>query len=149
MHLFNHIRTFTWQNYFLELNPFLGNCCEDDEDKCDILDGEWVPYSGGAPYTNNTCRWIESHQNCMGNGRPDTGYINWRWSPKSCELPRFDAKKFLETMRDKSWAFVGDSITRNHLQSFICLLSEVRLFVVRFLMFSFQFQKYLSVSYLL
>ncbi|CAI9274505.1 unnamed protein product [Lactuca saligna] len=98
---------------------------KDGSEKCDILDGEWVPYSGGAPYTNNTCRWIESHQNCMGNGRPDTGYINWRWSPKSCELPRFDAKKFLETMRDKSWAFVGDSITRNHLQSFICLLSEV------------------------
>ncbi|XP_071694201.1 protein trichome birefringence-like 23 [Rutidosis leptorrhynchoides] len=94
-------------------------------EKCDIFDGEWLPNPGSPAYTNNTCRWIESHQNCMGNGRPDTGYMYWKWKPKACELPRFDAKKFLEMMRDKSWAFVGDSITRNHLQSFICLLSQV------------------------
>ncbi|KAL8266710.1 hypothetical protein R6Q59_004054 [Mikania micrantha] len=106
-----------------ELNHFQP---EDDEpQKCDISDGEWIPNFGSPVYTNDTCRWIESHQNCMGNGRPDTGYIYWKWSPKTCGLPRFDAEKFLEMMRDKSWAFVGDSITRNHLQSFICLLSQV------------------------
>ncbi|XP_023746112.1 protein trichome birefringence-like 23 isoform X1 [Lactuca sativa] len=93
-------------------------------EKCDIFDGEWIPNSGGAAYTNNTCRWIESDQNCIGNGRPDTGYLHWRWSPKACELPPFDAKKFLEMMRGKTWGFVGDSITRNHFQSFICLLSQ-------------------------
>ncbi|KAF5753519.1 putative PMR5 domain, PC-Esterase [Helianthus annuus] len=99
---------------------------EDNESgKCDITDGEWIPSSSSPAYTNSTCRWIESHQDCMGNGRPDAGYMYWKWSPKGCELPRFDAKKFLETMRDKSWAFVGDSITRNHLQSFLCLLSQV------------------------
>ncbi|KVH95355.1 protein trichome birefringence-like 23 [Cynara cardunculus var. scolymus] len=98
---------------------------DNNSERCDIFDGEWIPNLGDPIYTNNSCRWIESHQNCMGNGRPDTGYLHWKWSPKSCELPRFDAKKFLETMRDKSWAFVGDSITRNHLQSFLCVLSEV------------------------
>lgn len=114
--------------YSLKLNILYANYCEDDgSEKCDVFDGEWIPHSGGPAYTNNTCRWIESHQNCMGNGRPDTGYIYWKWSPKACELPRFDAKKFLEMMRDKSWAFVGDSITRNHLQSFLCILSQVNL----------------------
>ncbi|KAI3710735.1 hypothetical protein L2E82_40526 [Cichorium intybus] len=98
---------------------------DDKSERCDIFDGEWIPNSVGAPYTNNSCRWIESNQNCMTNGRPDAEYLYWRWSPKDCELPRFDAKKFLETMRDKSWAFIGDSITRNHLQSFICVLSQV------------------------
>ncbi|KAK1438499.1 hypothetical protein QVD17_04308 [Tagetes erecta] len=107
-------------NEFIQFQPK-----DDGSEKCNVFDGEWLPHSGGPAYTNNTCRWIESHQNCMGNGRPDTGYIYWKWSPKACELPRFDAKKFLEMMRDKSWAFVGDSITRNHLQSFLCLLSQV------------------------
>lgn len=103
------------------------DCCEDNKsESCDIFDGEWVPDEDIPVYTNNTCRWIESHQNCMANGRPDTGYIYWKWSPKACELPRFDARKFLGMMRDKSWAFVGDSITRNQLQSFLCLLSQVK-----------------------
>lgn len=132
--------------YYLYL--LYANCCEDNEpEKCDISDGEWVPNKGSPVYTNNTCRWIESHQNCMGNGRPDTGYMYWKWSPKGCDLPRFDAERFLEMMRDKSWAFVGDSINRNHLQSFICLLSQVisvlescpfyYLFVVHFLILVF------------
>ncbi|KAI3501387.1 hypothetical protein L1887_29255 [Cichorium endivia] len=79
--------------------------------------------------------------------RPDTGYLYWRWSPKACELPRFDAKKFLETMRDKSWAFVGDSITRNHLQSFICVLSQVEDAIELFHDTDFKNQKWQFLSY--
>ncbi|KAI8024512.1 Protein trichome birefringence-like 26 [Camellia lanceoleosa] len=71
----------------------------------------------GPYYTNQSCRNIESHQNCMKHGRPDSEYLYWRWKPRDCELPKFDPKRFLNLMRNKSWAFIGDSISRNHVQS--------------------------------
>lgn len=88
--------------------------------------GEWVADPTGPSYTNESCHVIEAHQNCMRNGRPDTGYLYWRWSPWDCELPRFDPGKFLDLMRNKSWAFIGDSIQRNHVQSLLCILSQVQ-----------------------
>ncbi|KAJ6729570.1 PROTEIN TRICHOME BIREFRINGENCE-LIKE 26 [Salix viminalis] len=93
--------------------------------KCDLFTGEWVPDPSGPVYTNKSCFQIEGHQNCMKNGRPDSGYLYWRWSPRGCSLPRFRPKKFLHLMRNKSWAFIGDSISRNHVQSLLCILSQV------------------------
>ncbi|KAB5569349.1 hypothetical protein DKX38_003142 [Salix brachista] len=93
--------------------------------KCDLFTGEWVPDPSGPVYTNQSCFQIEGHQNCMKNGRPDSGYLYWRWSPRGCSLPRFKPKKFLHLMRNKSWAFIGDSISRNHVQSLLCILSQV------------------------
>jgi len=61
----------------------------------------------------------------MTNGRPDTDYLNWRWKPYGCEVPPFDGKKFLDGMKGKHWALIGDSILRNHVQSLLCLLSKV------------------------
>ncbi|OIT29410.1 PREDICTED: protein trichome birefringence-like 25 [Nicotiana attenuata] len=92
--------------------------------KCDLFIGDWVPDPSGPVYTNATCYTIESHQNCMKNGRPDTDYLYWRWNPRDCELPRFSPKKFLNLMRNKSFAFIGDSIMRNHVQSLLCILSQ-------------------------
>ncbi|XP_020100492.1 protein trichome birefringence-like 23 isoform X2 [Ananas comosus] len=94
------------------------------EENCDIFNGEWIPNPSGPAYTNESCRFIEPPQNCMKNGRPDTGYLYWRWKPYSCDVPPFDAVKFLDAMRNKSWALIGDSILRNHVQSLICLLSK-------------------------
>ncbi|KAI3701278.1 hypothetical protein L2E82_45929 [Cichorium intybus] len=93
--------------------------------KCDIFTGKWVQDVTGPRYTNNTCDTIEHHQNCMKNGRPDSGYIYWRWKPRDCNLPIFDPKTFLNFMRKKSMAFIGDSISRNHVQSLLCILSQV------------------------
>ncbi|OEL17682.1 Protein trichome birefringence-like 21 [Dichanthelium oligosanthes] len=93
---------------------------------CDIFrPGEWVPDDDAPYYTNRTCPLIQEHQNCMKYGRPDTGFMRWRWRPAGCELPRFDAAAFLDAVRDTSMAFVGDSIARNHMQSLMCLLSKV------------------------
>nr|CAB3470282.1 unnamed protein product [Digitaria exilis] len=93
---------------------------------CDIFrPGEWVPDEDAPYYTNLTCPHIQEHQNCMKYGRPDTGFLKWRWRPAGCELPRFDAAAFLDAVRDTSLAFVGDSLARNHMQSLMCLLSKV------------------------
>ncbi|CAN4108388.1 unnamed protein product [Withania somnifera] len=60
----------------------------------------------------------------MKNGRPDTEYLYWRWTPRDCELPRFIPKEFLNLMRNKSFTFIDDSIMRNHVQSLLCILSR-------------------------
>ncbi|EYU44283.1 hypothetical protein ABFS82_08G038800 [Erythranthe guttata] len=96
-----------------------------EKKKCDLFSGEWVPNPDGPYYTNTTCYSIQDHQNCMRFGRPDLGFMKWRWKPDECELPLFDPIGFLELVRGKSLAFVGDSVARNHMQSLICLLSTV------------------------
>lgn len=66
----------------------------------------------------------------MAHGRPDTGYLHWRWQPHSCSLRQFHPASFLNLIRDKHLAFVGDSMARNQLESLLCLLataSEPRL----------------------
>lgn len=92
---------------------------------CDIFTGGWVPNPEAPYYTNETCWIIHEHQNCIKYGRPDTEFMKWRWKPDGCELPIFDPAQFLELVRGKSMAFVGDSVSRNQMQSLICLLSRV------------------------
>lgn len=96
-----------------------------EQDNCDLYRGEWVTDSSGPLYTNNSCPIITQMQNCQGNGRPDKDYENWRWKPEQCNLPRFDARKFLELMRGKTLAFVGDSVARNQMESLLCILWQV------------------------
>lgn len=96
-----------------------------DAKKCDIFNGDWLPDPSGPRYTNESCHVMEAHQNCMKNGRPDSGYFYWRWSPRDCDLPKFNPQSFLDMMRNKSMAFIGDSISRNHVQSLLCILSQV------------------------
>ncbi|XP_022772051.1 protein trichome birefringence-like 19 [Durio zibethinus] len=92
---------------------------------CDIFSGEWMPNLDAPYYTNTTCWAIHEHQNCMKYGRPDTEFMKWKWKPDGCELPVFNPAQFLEIVRGKSLAFVGDSVGRNQMQSLICLLSRV------------------------
>jgi len=92
---------------------------------CDIFTGEWVPNPKAPYYTNKTCWAIHEHQNCMKYGRPDSEFMKWRWKPSDCELPIFNPFQFLEIVKGKSMAFVGDSVGRNQMQSMICLLSRV------------------------
>ncbi|CAL9186340.1 unnamed protein product [Musa hybrid cultivar] len=95
----------------------------DTSGKCDLFNGEWIPNPFGAAYTSS-CRFIAHNQNCIRSGRSNTSYTNWRWKPQDCDVPLFDPDKFLSAMRNKVWAFVGDSIFRNFAESFICLLSK-------------------------
>ncbi|TKY50076.1 trichome birefringence 19 [Spatholobus suberectus] len=119
-------------NEYKQLPPFAFDDSNEPErlpsssvKNCDIFTGEWVPNPEAPYYTNTTCWEIHEHQNCMKYGRPDTEFTQWRWKPNDCELPIVNPFQFLEIVRGKSLAFVGDSIGRNHMQSMICLLSRV------------------------
>lgn len=91
---------------------------------CDIFRGDWVPDPDAPYYTNDTCSVIHEHYNCMRYGKPDLGFVKWRWRPDGCDLPRFNPWRFLDMMKGKSIAFVGDSLARNHKDSLICLLTR-------------------------
>jgi hypothetical protein len=71
---------------------------------------------------------VTKSQNCPGNGRPDSDYLNWRWQPQDCDLPVLDAPAFLKLMRGKTLAFIGDSVGRNQFESLLCMLWQVRFF---------------------
>ncbi|BBN19153.1 xyloglucan O-acetyltransferase [Marchantia polymorpha subsp. ruderalis] len=95
--------------------------------ECDLYDGDWVYDPEGPLYTNATCFYMQGHQNCMRNGRPDSAYMYWKWQPRFCELPRFDGKAFLTKFWGKTIGFVGDSLSRNQMQSLLCMLSQVEI----------------------
>ncbi|KAL2540096.1 Protein trichome birefringence-like 18 [Abeliophyllum distichum] len=108
-------------------SPTANNRSQSDvvDSGCDLYHGKWIYESTGPLYSNNSCPIITQMQNCQGNGRPDKDYENWRWKPSQCDLPRFEAKKFLELMRGKTLAFVGDSVARNQMESMLCILWQV------------------------
>ncbi|PUZ61514.1 hypothetical protein GQ55_4G281900 [Panicum hallii var. hallii] len=93
------------------------------DEGCNYSEGRWVWSPGYARRYNATeCNVKESHD-CLRNGRPDTGYLDWRWQPAGgCPLPAFDAGAFLSAVRGKHVAFIGDSMARNQAQSLVCLL---------------------------
>ncbi|KAK1605285.1 hypothetical protein QYE76_028958 [Lolium multiflorum] len=93
------------------------------EDKCDISRGKWVREPNGPVYTNLTCPMLPDFKNCQKFGK-DPGHLFWRWQPDGCELPRFSPERFLDVVRGKRLAFIGDSLARNQMDSLLCLLSQ-------------------------
>ncbi|KAJ0803532.1 putative PMR5 domain, PC-Esterase [Helianthus annuus] len=94
-------------------------------DGCDVFDGDWVWDEKYPLYQSKDCRFLDEGFRCSENGRQDFLYTKWRWQPKDCNLPRFNAgKTMLEHLRDKRLVFVGDSIGRNQWESFLCMLSS-------------------------
>ncbi|TKY69824.1 ALTERED XYLOGLUCAN 4 protein [Spatholobus suberectus] len=94
-----------------------------NETKCDYSNGEWVSDSRGPLYNDTTCGTIKDGRNCITHGRPDSGYLHWRWKPSECHLPRFEPQTFLQLIKNKHIAFVGDSMARNQLESLLCMLA--------------------------
>lgn len=95
---------------------------EGSNNVCDITEGKWVFDQTYPLYRNTTCPFIDEGFNCEGNGRSDKDYMKWRWQPRDCDIPRFNATKMLELIRGKRLVFVGDSINRNQWESMLCLL---------------------------
>ncbi|KAI8528378.1 hypothetical protein RHMOL_Rhmol12G0144200 [Rhododendron molle] len=92
---------------------------------CDYSNGTWVPDKMGPLYNGTSCGTISDAQNCMSHGRPDLGYLDWRWKPHQCNIPRFEPQTFLQILRNKHLAFVGDTMSRNQVESLICMLATV------------------------
>ncbi|KAJ6817918.1 protein trichome birefringence-like 26 [Iris pallida] len=103
----------------------VGNSKNGEGGQCNLFNGRWIPHPSGPSYNNGSCNFIDDADNCLKNGRPNTEYLYWRWKPYHCDLPPLDPEKFMNTMQDKSWALIGDSILRNQMMSMICLLSKV------------------------
>ncbi|KAG8372692.1 hypothetical protein BUALT_Bualt12G0093000 [Buddleja alternifolia] len=95
------------------------------ETSCDYSNGTWVQDNLGPLYNGTTCDTIKNGQNCMVYGRPDKDYLNWRWKPKNCKLPRFNPNSFLKLVKNKHIAFVGDSLARNQLESLLCMMGTI------------------------
>ena len=56
--------------------------------KCDLFSGGWVREESYAFYPPRSCPHIDDDFNCHKNGRQDTGFLNWRWQPSGCDIPR-------------------------------------------------------------
>ncbi|KAL2500018.1 Protein ALTERED XYLOGLUCAN 4-like [Abeliophyllum distichum] len=98
---------------------------KNDSRNCNLFKGQWIPDKRGSLYTNFSCTTIPYKRNCFRHGREDTDFLEWRWKPDQCELPRFSPKTFLSVVQGKTMAFIGDSIARNQMESLLCLLSTI------------------------
>ncbi|CAN1235940.1 Protein trichome birefringence-like 10 [Linum perenne] len=93
-------------------------------DGCDVFDGNWVWDDGYPLYDSKDCAFIDGGFRCLENGRPDSFFTKWRWQPAHCNLPRFEARLMLESLRNKRLVFVGDSVGRNQWESLLCMLAS-------------------------
>lgn len=89
---------------------------------CDVYQGRWVQVSPYSLYNASECPFIERGFDCLANGRKDLNYLNWRWKPKDCDVPRFNVSDVLEMLRGKRIVFVGDSMSRSQWESMVCML---------------------------
>ncbi|GAB4839759.1 hypothetical protein Ancab_020469 [Ancistrocladus abbreviatus] len=91
-------------------------------DGCDYFNGGWVRDDTKSYYPPGSCPYIDRDFNCQHNGRPDDGYLRWKWQPYGCHIPSLNATDFLERLRGKKLVFVGDSLNRNMWESLVCIL---------------------------
>ncbi|KAM3202136.1 protein trichome birefringence-like 38 [Capsicum annuum] len=89
---------------------------------CNLFEGSWVIDDDVIEplYNTTTCPFIRSTFNCT--KRPDRQYLKYKWQPSGCDLPKFDGSAFLRKYKGKQIMFIGDSLSLNNYDSFLCLL---------------------------
>eukprot|EP00271_Cylindrocystis_brebissonii_P010174 TRINITY_DN26282_c0_g1_i1.p1 TRINITY_DN26282_c0_g1~~TRINITY_DN26282_c0_g1_i1.p1 ORF type:complete len:916 (+),score=26.48 TRINITY_DN26282_c0_g1_i1:202-2949(+) len=97
---------------------------------CDLFHGKWVydpeNYPLWSTASNDLSVVPDAMRTCYQMGRNDTEFTHYRWQPHGCNLPRFDADRFLESFRNRLIMFVGDSLARNQYYSLLGILLEGR-----------------------
>ncbi|XP_019172921.1 PREDICTED: protein trichome birefringence-like 13 [Ipomoea nil] len=94
---------------------------------CNVSDGRWIyDRTIKSPRYDNTCKEIYKGWNCIGGKKNNAlDIVKWRWKPYGCDLPQFDALRFLDRFRNTNIGFVGDSLNRNMFVSLFCTLKGV------------------------
>uniref|UniRef100_A0A0V0HXR7 Uncharacterized protein n=1 Tax=Solanum chacoense TaxID=4108 RepID=A0A0V0HXR7_SOLCH len=89
---------------------------------CNLFEGSWVIDDDVIHplYNTTTCPFIRTIFDCT--NRPDRQYLKYKWQPSACNLPRFDGRNFLRKYKGKQIMFIGDSLSLNNYESFLCLL---------------------------
>ncbi|GLT98802.1 hypothetical protein SLE2022_162820 [Rubroshorea leprosula] len=91
---------------------------------CNYAKGKWVVDDRRPLYSGSECKqWLAPMWACRLMQRQDFAYEKLRWQPKDCQMEEFEGAKFLERMRDKTLAFVGDSLGRQQFLSLMCMIT--------------------------
>ncbi|KAK4755941.1 hypothetical protein SAY87_009698 [Trapa incisa] len=91
---------------------------------CNYVEGKWVLDKRWPLYSGYGCKqWLSEMWACRLTKRMNFNYETLRWQPKSCQMETFEGQKFLKRMKDKTIAFVGDSLGRQQFQSLLCMVT--------------------------
>ncbi|XP_028093293.1 protein trichome birefringence-like 16 isoform X5 [Camellia sinensis] len=95
-----------------------------EKQACSYAKGKWVTDDSRPLYSGFGCKqWLSSMWSCRLTQRQDFQYEKLRWQPKDCKMEDFTGSKFLSRMKDKTLAFVGDSLGRQQFQSVMCMVT--------------------------
>ena len=57
--------------------------------QCDIYSRKWVSDDAYPLYLSGECPYMSGAFDCKQNGHPESGYTQWRWQPRDCNIPRY------------------------------------------------------------
>ncbi|KAK9275979.1 hypothetical protein L1049_023255 [Liquidambar formosana] len=95
-----------------------------EKQACNYAKGKWVADNNRPLYSGFGCKqWLSAMWACRLTQRTDFAYEKLRWQPKDCKMEEYTGSKFLKRMKDKTLAFVGDSLGRQQFQSLMCMIT--------------------------
>ncbi|KAE8706859.1 Protein trichome birefringence-like 16 [Hibiscus syriacus] len=113
------------------VTAFTSDIEESDEEElstqnadCNYANDRWVADRRRPLYSGSGCKqWLSGMWACRLTQRTDFSFKGYRWQPKNCKMKEFNRFSFLRRMRNKTIAFVGDSLGRQQFQSMMCMVS--------------------------